>query len=170
VLVALSAGALEPARAPRTRAGRTPRRPVTGKWTPPTVGRGSSVIYFTASSAVAEDDSSRQAQSAPESTGAHRCSTLPQRKPVSPEFLSHFNRGLAFERHGQHGAAAAAYRDAARIDPLDIDTQIHLGLSLRELGQDEEANRAFLTALDLRHQALAPPKRRRGTLPLDFSS
>jgi Flp pilus assembly protein TadD len=88
---------------------------------------------------------------------------------VKPEFALHYNRGLSLERSGKYEQAAEAYGEAVRIHPLDIDAQVHLGLILRELGRDEEANGAFLTALDLKWRASLPPHRRAGDLPFDFS-
>lgn len=64
-----------------------------------------------------------------------------------------YNRGLILERQGRNDEAAAAYAEAARLDPGDVDAQVRLGLVLRDLGRDEEANRAFLTALDLKRAA-----------------
>lgn len=63
----------------------------------------------------------------------------------------HRNRGLALERAGRYAEAANAYREAARLDPGDIDAQVRLGLMLRGLGHDDEANEAFRAALDLRN-------------------
>ena len=62
----------------------------------------------------------------------------------------HHNRGLSLERAGRYREAAEAYAEAVRLDPDDADAQVKLGLVLRELGRDEEANRAFLSALKLR--------------------
>lgn len=63
---------------------------------------------------------------------------------------SHMSRGLALERAGQHVGAADAFGEAVRLDPNDPEAQTRLGLALRELGRDDEANRAFLAALRLR--------------------
>jgi Flp pilus assembly protein TadD len=60
------------------------------------------------------------------------------------------SRGLAAERAGRYAEAVEAYREAARLDPGDIDAQVRLGLVLRVLGRDEEANEAFRLALDMR--------------------
>jgi Flp pilus assembly protein TadD len=62
----------------------------------------------------------------------------------------HHNRGLSLERAGRYREAAEAYAEAVRLDPDDADAQIKLGLVLRELGRDEEANLAFLSAIRLR--------------------
>jgi len=68
-----------------------------------------------------------------------------------------YNRGLTLERQGRNEEAAAAYGEAARLDPHDVEAQVRLGLVLRDLGRDEEANRAFLTALDLKRAASVVP-------------
>jgi Flp pilus assembly protein TadD len=60
---------------------------------------------------------------------------------------AHRRRALALEFRGQYGEAVAAYHEAVRCDPEDADARIRLGLLLRELGQDEEANRTFEAAL-----------------------
>ena len=70
-----------------------------------------------------------------------------------------YNRGLAFERQGRSEEAAAAYAEAVRLDPGDVEAQVRLGLVLRDLGRDEEANRAFLAALDLKRAASVVPAR-----------
>ena len=89
---------------------------------------------------------------------------------LNPQFALHYNRALAAERAGHCEDAVHAYHEAIRINPFDVDAQIHLGLMLRELGRDEEANRAFLMALDL--QRSAPPRRRKRALhpPPDSAS
>lgn len=61
----------------------------------------------------------------------------------------HLRRGLAFERAGRYSEAADEYREAAQQDPSDPEAQEHLGLVLRELGRDEEANEAFRAALEI---------------------
>jgi Flp pilus assembly protein TadD len=89
---------------------------------------------------------------------------------VKPAFAFHYNRGLSLERSGKYEQAVEAYSEAIRNHPFDIDALAHLGLILRELGRDEEANCAFLTALDLKRQTTFPPGRRAGDLPFDVSS
>jgi Flp pilus assembly protein TadD len=64
------------------------------------------------------------------------------------------SRAIALERSGHREEAAEAYGRAVRLNPDDPVAQTRLGLVLRELGRDEEANRAFLSALRLR-EALA---------------
>jgi Flp pilus assembly protein TadD len=61
----------------------------------------------------------------------------------------HLTRGLALERDGRYAEAAAAYREAAELDPSDVGAQLRLGLVLRVLGRDEEANETFRTVLVL---------------------
>jgi Flp pilus assembly protein TadD len=73
--------------------------------------------------------------------------------------VTFYNRGLILERQGRNDEAAAAYAEAVRLDPGDVDAQVRLGLVLRDLGRDEEANRAFLTALDLKRAASFTPHR-----------
>lgn len=64
---------------------------------------------------------------------------------------AHRRRALVLEFRGLYGeAVAAAYHEAVRCDPEDADARIRLGLLLRELGHDEEANLAFEAALALR--------------------
>jgi Flp pilus assembly protein TadD len=89
---------------------------------------------------------------------------------VKPEFALHYNRGLEFERRGKYEQAVEAYCAAVRIHPFDSDAQVRLGMVLRELARDDEANRAFLTALALKRRASLPPHRRRGELPFDSAS
>ena len=75
---------------------------------------------------------------------------LPPREARRVAAASQLSRALALERTGHHVEAADAYGEAVRIDPSDPEAQTRLGLALRELGRDEEANRAFLAALRLR--------------------
>ncbi len=69
---------------------------------------------------------------------------------VSQAAVLHYNRALDLERTGRYEEAVAAYQEALRLDPVDIDAQVHLGLLLRELGRDDEANQAFQAALTLK--------------------
>ena len=62
----------------------------------------------------------------------------------------HLSRGRSAERAGRYAEAVEAYREAARLDPGDIDVQVRLGMVLRVLGRDEEANEAFRLALHIR--------------------
>lgn len=76
--------------------------------------------------------------------------SLPSAQARRRTAASHLRRALALERTGHHLEAAEAYGEAVRLDPGDPEIQTRLGLVLRELGRDEEANRAFLSALQLR--------------------
>ena len=76
---------------------------------------------------------------------------------MNPHFALHYQRALLLERSGRYREAADAFGEAAKINPLNIDAQIHLGLVLREIGRDEEANHAFLQALDLRRRDVFTP-------------
>ena len=86
---------------------------------------------------------------------------------MKPEFAFYYNRGLSLERSGKCQQAVEAYSEAIRSHPLDVDALVHLGLLLRELGRDEEANHAFLAALDVTRQVSLPPARRGGDLPFE---
>lgn len=61
----------------------------------------------------------------------------------------HYDRATELERSGRCEEAVAEYQQAILIDPSDLDAHARLGLLLRELGRDEEANRAFEAALAL---------------------
>jgi Tfp pilus assembly protein PilF len=58
----------------------------------------------------------------------------------------HRQRAVALEAAGRTEQAVEAYREALRCDPESADVQRRLGLLLRELGRDEEANQAFAAA------------------------
>ena len=58
-------------------------------------------------------------------------------------------RASALERDGRVGEALEAYLQAVRFDPHDPIHRVRLGLVLRGVGRDEEANLAFQAALDL---------------------
>ena len=73
---------------------------------------------------------------------------LPMKAMVDPS-SDHLGRGDAFERAGRYAEAAEAYRDAVVSDPQDVDARVRLGVVLRELGRDEEANETFRAALEL---------------------
>jgi Flp pilus assembly protein TadD len=72
----------------------------------------------------------------------------PMNAPVDPP-SDPLSRGEAFERAGRYAEAADAYLAAATLDPFDADARVRLGVVLRELGRDEEANEAFRAALAL---------------------
>ena len=63
-------------------------------------------------------------------------------------FVLHLRRGLNFERAGRYSEAATAYREAVAADPGALEARLRLGVVLRELGLDDEANGMFLSALD----------------------
>jgi len=73
-------------------------------------------------------------------------------------------RALAFEKQGRREDAVHAYREATRCEPEDADSQVRLGLLLRDLGRDEEANQAYLTALALHAAHTATPPLRQAFL------
>ncbi|MFI5183065.1 MAG: tetratricopeptide repeat protein [Vicinamibacteria bacterium] len=79
---------------------------------------------------------------------------LPSRPNARAAAAAQLSRALGLERAGHREEAAEAYGQAVRLNPDDPEAQTRLGLVLRELGRDEEANRAFLSALRLR-EALA---------------
>ena len=81
------------------------------------------------------------------------CDMAPIEAMVDPS-SSPLSRGLALERAGRYSEAVAAYRQAAQVDPSDAEAQVHLGVVLRELGRDEEANEAFRAALELHAEAV----------------
>jgi Flp pilus assembly protein TadD len=58
-------------------------------------------------------------------------------------------RGELLEREGRLKDAADAYREEARQKPGDVAARMRLGLVLRQLGEDEEANEVFRQVLDL---------------------
>ena len=88
---------------------------------------------------------------------------------MNAEFARLYNQGLMLERAGQTVEAVAVFRQALAIRSGDIDAWIHLGLILRDLGQDEEANRAFLAALDAQRRDKTLPLARGKSLRLDFA-
>lgn len=59
----------------------------------------------------------------------------------------HYNKALELEKKGRYVDAVDEYREAVRLEPADADAFIRLGLLLRELGRDDEANKAFQSAL-----------------------
>jgi Flp pilus assembly protein TadD len=58
-------------------------------------------------------------------------------------------RGQRLEREGRLDAAADAYREGLRQQPGDVAARIRLGLVLRQLGRDDEANEVFREVLEL---------------------
>jgi tetratricopeptide (TPR) repeat protein len=70
----------------------------------------------------------------------------------------HRQRAASLEARGRSEEAVHAYRETLRCDPESADAQLRLGLLLRELGRDEEANQAFAAALELRSALSARPQ------------
>jgi Flp pilus assembly protein TadD len=75
---------------------------------------------------------------------------------VREQAAIHASRAAELERRGRCAEAVACYREALRHDPGDPRLLLRLGLLLRALGRDEEANRAFEAALALT-AASSPP-------------
>jgi tetratricopeptide (TPR) repeat protein len=67
---------------------------------------------------------------------------------MAAELATPLKRGLDLEREGRYTEAATAYREAVAEDPSLLEARVRLGVVLRELGLDEEANGVFLGALD----------------------
>ena len=70
----------------------------------------------------------------------------------------HTNRAVELERAGRYAEAVAAYRESLRHAPDDVRVHVRLGLLLRGLGRDDEANNVFAAAM-----ALTAPGRTRAT-------
>jgi Flp pilus assembly protein TadD len=62
----------------------------------------------------------------------------------------HRLRAISLEQRGRYEEAAAAYGEALLLEPDDPATHLKLGLVLRGIGRDEEANHEFRRSLDLR--------------------
>jgi Tfp pilus assembly protein PilF len=77
----------------------------------------------------------------------------------------HRQRAGALEASGHSVEAVEAYREALRCDPENADAQRRLGLLLRELGHDEEANQAFAAAQRL-HSGGTPQRPQQQVLAL----
>jgi Flp pilus assembly protein TadD len=60
-----------------------------------------------------------------------------------------WEQGRSLESAGRLDEAVAAYREAVRRAPRNPLSHIRLGLALRGVGRDEEANQAFQRALEL---------------------
>jgi Flp pilus assembly protein TadD len=67
-----------------------------------------------------------------------------------PAAVMHYNQAMDLERKGHYAEAVKEYQESIRLDPTDADAYVRVGLLLRELGRDEEANRAFESALGLK--------------------
>jgi Flp pilus assembly protein TadD len=58
-------------------------------------------------------------------------------------------RGQQLEREGRLADAADAYREGLLHEPGDVAARVRLGLVLRHMGRDEEANEVFREVLEL---------------------
>jgi Flp pilus assembly protein TadD len=58
-------------------------------------------------------------------------------------------RGLHLEREGRLSEAVDAYRESARLEPEGVAALVRLGLVLRQMGRDDEANDVFGKVLEL---------------------
>jgi Flp pilus assembly protein TadD len=58
-------------------------------------------------------------------------------------------RGQQLEREGRLDDAAEAYREGLRKEPGHVAVRVRLGLVLRHMGRDEEANDVFREVLEL---------------------
>ena len=63
--------------------------------------------------------------------------------------LDHANLGTLYFRTGNRPAAAAAYREAIRLDPHHAPTQHDLGVVLHAMGRPDEAAQALRRATEL---------------------
>jgi len=61
----------------------------------------------------------------------------------------HRRRAFRLERDGRYEEAVLAYRSALGFNPRNLGAHVGLGLLLRTLGRDEEANQVFSAAIDL---------------------
>jgi tetratricopeptide (TPR) repeat protein len=59
----------------------------------------------------------------------------------------HFKRGLSQYLAGAFEAARDEFRAVLKLDPMDIDARFHLGMTLRAMGQTQQAVRAFRRCL-----------------------
>ena len=57
-------------------------------------------------------------------------------------------RGLHLEREGRLSEAVDAYRESARLEPEGVAALVRLGLVLRQMGRDDEANEVFGRVLE----------------------
>ena len=60
----------------------------------------------------------------------------------------HFLLGVALERSGNASAAATAFENAVALDPLDVDTLLHLGETYLALNRPANAEQKFHNAID----------------------
>jgi Flp pilus assembly protein TadD len=64
----------------------------------------------------------------------------------------HFLLGVALERSGNPSAAAGAFENAAALDPLDLDTLLHLGETYLALHRPANAEQKFRSAIERQPQ------------------
>jgi Flp pilus assembly protein TadD len=64
----------------------------------------------------------------------------------------HFLLGVALERSGNPSAAATAFENAVALDPLDLDTLLHLGETYLALNRPAHAERKFRSAIERQPQ------------------
>ena len=67
-----------------------------------------------------------------------------------PGSASNVELGLKLARMGKWQEAAAAYREALRLDPRNAEAMTNLGFVYYEMGLDEEARQAIAEAETLR--------------------
>ena len=60
----------------------------------------------------------------------------------------HFLLGVALERSGNPGAAATAFENAVALDPMDLDTLLHLGETYLALNRATNAEQKFRNAIE----------------------
>jgi Flp pilus assembly protein TadD len=66
----------------------------------------------------------------------------------------HFLLGVALERSGNPASAAAAFENALVLDPLDMDTLLHLGETYLALNRPAHAEQKFRNAIERQPQEL----------------
>src|SRR5216684_8674382 len=64
----------------------------------------------------------------------------------------HFLLGVALERSGNASAAATAFENAVALDPLDVDTLLHLGETYLALNRPAHAEQKFRNAIERQPQ------------------
>jgi Flp pilus assembly protein TadD len=68
----------------------------------------------------------------------------------------HFLLGVALERSGNLTSAAMAFENAAALDPLDIETLLHLGETYLALNRPADAEQRFRNAIERQPQEPRP--------------
>ena len=63
------------------------------------------------------------------------------------ESAIHYNLGLALSRLKRFEPAAAAFREAIRVDPANADARVDLALTLADLGWDLSAHAGLIRSL-----------------------